>query len=98
MTTVKDIFETMEWGPAPESDTPVQAWLAKFNGEFGHYINGRWTEPKESRLFDVMNPATTKLLARVSHGTTDDVDDAVEAAAKALPAWRALTPHERARH
>ncbi|HEY0996606.1 MAG TPA: aldehyde dehydrogenase family protein [Gemmatimonadaceae bacterium] len=98
MTTVKDIFETMDWGPAPESDKPVQAWLAKFNGEFGHYINGRWTEPKESRLFEVMNPATAQRLARVSQGTADEVDEAVSAAAKALPAWRALPGHERAKH
>ncbi len=98
MTTVAEIFETMEWGPAPESDKPVLEWIARSSGEFGHYIGGQWTEPKEKLLFDVMNPATTKRLARVSQGTSDDVDAAVAAARDALPAWQALTPHQRARH
>ena len=98
MTTVAEIFDTMDWGPAPESEKPVLAWIEKHSGEFGHYIGGRWTEPREKRLFDVMNPATTKRLARVSQGTADDVDAAVVAARDALPAWQALIPHQRARH
>ena len=98
MTTVAEIFDTMDWGPAPESEKPVLAWIEKYSGEFGHYIGGRWTEPREQRLFDVMNPATAKRLARVSQGTADDVDAAVTAAREALPAWQALTPHQRARH
>ena len=97
MTTVAEIFATMDWGPAPESDKPVLEWIARYSGEFGHYIGGQWTEPKEKALFDVMNPATTKRLARVSQGSADDVDAAVAAAREALPAWQALTPHERAR-
>ena len=96
--TVSEIFQTMEWGPAPESEKPVLAWIEKHSGEFGHYIGGRWTEPVEKGLFDVMNPATARRLARVSQGTTDDVDAAVAAATEALPAWQELTPHERARH
>ncbi|MDB4888545.1 MAG: Aldehyde Dehydrogenase, partial [Gemmatimonadetes bacterium] len=60
MTTVRDVFETMEYGPAPEGDKPARDWLAKFDGRFGHYINGGWTKP--AGLFDVSNPATGKPL------------------------------------
>ena len=38
MTTVAEIFETMDWGPAPESEKPALAWIEKYSGEFGHYF------------------------------------------------------------
>ena len=96
MTTVAEIFETMEYGPAPESDKEALSWLAKHERVFGHYIDGAWTEP--GKLFDVINPATNKRIARVTDGTPGDVDAAVKAARAALPAWKALSPHARARH
>ena len=95
MTTVAELFETLEYGPAPESDKEALAWLAKHERVFGHFIAGQWTEP--GATFDVINPATRQLLARVTEGTTRDVDAAVTAARAALPAWQALTPHARAR-
>jgi aldehyde dehydrogenase (NAD+) len=96
MTTVAEIFETMDYGPAPESDKEARAWLAKHESVFGHYIGGAWTEP--GKTFDVLNPATNKVIARVTDGTKADVDAAVAAARAALPAWQALSPHARARH
>ena len=83
MATVAEIFETMEYGPAPESDKEALAWLGKHERVFGHYIGGEWTEPGE--LFDVINPATSKVIARVTNGSTADVDAAVAAAERALP-------------
>jgi aldehyde dehydrogenase (NAD+) len=96
MATVAEIFETMEYGPAPESDKDALTWLAKHERVFGHFIGGEWTEP--GTVFDVINPATNATIARVSNGTRADVDAAVAAARAALPAWKALTPHARARH
>src|SRR5512146_754868 len=96
MSTVAEIFQTMEYGPAPESDKEALSWLGKHERVFGHYIDGAWTEP--GTLFDVVNPATNKTIARVTDGTADDVDAAVKAARAALPAWKALSPHARARH
>jgi aldehyde dehydrogenase (NAD+) len=96
MTSVRDVFDTMEYGPAPESDKEAQAWLAKRNAQFGHFIGGAWTKP--SNTFDVMNPATAKKIAAVSEGSKKDVDAAVKAARKALPAWQALGGHGRARY
>ena len=96
MATVAQLFEEMSYGPAPESDAPVREWLARRDGAFGHYINGRWTTP--SGLFDVINPATAKNIARVSQGTSDDIDAAVIAARAAQKAWLALGGHGRARH
>ena len=86
----------MEYGPAPESDKEALGWLAKHERVFGHYIGGAWTEPGE--LFDVLNPATSAVIARVTNGSAADVDAAVDAARRALPAWKGLSPHARARH
>ncbi len=98
MTTVAEIFQTMEYGPAPEADAPARAWLDRHDGAFGQYIDGRWTRVDESALFDVSEPATGKRLARVSQGSDADVDAAVQAARRALPAWKALGGHGRARY
>ncbi|MBW7932503.1 MAG: aldehyde dehydrogenase family protein, partial [Gemmatimonadaceae bacterium] len=45
-----------------------------------------------------LDPSTGARLARVTQGTAKDVDTAVAAARKALPAWSRLSGHERARH
>ena len=96
MTSVREIFDTMEYGPAPEGDAPAREWLARHGAKFGHYIAGVWTKPASQ--FEVSNPATGKLIAHVSQGSKRDVDAAVKAARKALPAWQALGGHGRARY
>jgi aldehyde dehydrogenase (NAD+) len=95
---VSEIFETMEYGPAPESDKPVLDWLAGHNHAFGIYVGGRWVAGEQGKHFDVINPATTQRLARVVQASAADVDTAVRAAREALPAWAALAAHTRARH
>jgi aldehyde dehydrogenase (NAD+) len=96
VSTVAEIFETMSYGPAPESDAPVRDWLGRHTNGFGHYVGGRWTIP--AGLFDVINPANAKVIARVSQGSDADVDRAVAAARAALEPWQALGGHGRARH
>src|SRR3712207_8011187 len=70
MTTVSQIFQSMDWGPAPESDKAALAWLARYNHTFGHYLGGRFTEPVEGALFDVINPSNRQRLARVDRKST----------------------------
>jgi len=96
MTSVREIFDTMEYGPAPEGDAAAREWLARHGARFGQFINGGWTKP--AGLFDVSNPATGARIAQVSQGTRKDIDAAVKAARKALPAWEALGGHGRARY
>ena len=99
MTTVAKIFETMEYGPAPESAGPALDWIKQHNnGQFGHYIGGKWVVPSEGQYFDTINPATKAVLAKVAQGSKADVDAAVAAANAAAPGWAALTPHARARY
>ena len=98
MTTVSEVFETMAYGPAPESDKPALEWIARHDGAFGLFIGGRWADGKSDAGFDVINPATTARLARVTQAGQADVDAAVAAARKAFPTWSTLPGHARARH
>jgi aldehyde dehydrogenase (NAD+) len=96
MPTVKEIFETMEYGPAPESPDFVEAWLEKHGRRFGHFINGRFVEG--SSTFEVINPANKAVIATVSQGSSAEIDQAVQAAGTAFEHWRSLSGHERARY
>ncbi len=99
MATVAKLFETMEYGPAPESDAPALEWIRQYdNGRFGHFINGRWVQPTAGQYFETINPATKAVLARVAQGSPADVDAAVAAANAAAPGWAALPAHARARY
>jgi len=59
------------------------------------YIDGAWSAPATARDHNVINPATEEPCAVISLGAKADVDRAVAAASKALPAWRATPPAER---
>jgi aldehyde dehydrogenase (NAD+) len=100
VATVPDLFSStsMEFGPAPESDAPARAWLAKHAGSFKHYIGGHWSDPQSGERFESIDPSTGASLGRVAQGSAADVDAAVKAARAAYPAWAALSPHARARH
>jgi len=99
MTTVAKIFETMEYGPAPESAAPALEWIKQHdNGRFGHSIGGGWVAPAEGGYFETINPATKAVLARIAQGSKVDVDAAVAAAKRAAPGWAALPAHARARY
>ena len=45
----------------------------------------------------VVNPATEKTIREVPEATEEDADRSVEAAGRAFPAWRAVSPGDRAR-
>jgi len=62
-----------------------------------NYINGEWVESRSSEVWDVVNPATQKVIARVPMSTRDEVEAAVRAAKEAFPEWRRTPPLARAR-
>jgi aldehyde dehydrogenase (NAD+) len=94
---VTEIFETMDYGPAPESPTPVLAWI-KERQPFGLFINGQWVRPASGQYFDSINPSTGKPLAQVAAASSGDVDAAVAAARKAFEMWGKTPGHVRARY
>ena len=58
-----------------------------------HYIDGRRVASAQS--FELFSPIDQRLLGRISEGTAEHVDAAISAAARAFPAWAALTAAER---
>ncbi len=82
---VADIFESMEYGPAPEDSGEALKWIASHDGKFGQFIVGKFTKP--NKLFPSKNPATGKLLAKVGQATQRDVNAAIKAAHNAQPSW-----------
>ena len=59
------------------------------------YLDGRWTAADSGAAIDVTNPATGEILGTIPRMGTDETRRAIEAAGKALPAWRARTAKER---
>lgn len=83
--SVKDIFESMDYGRAPEDASDALIWLADRGGIAGHFINGQWGPLRDD--FASTNPATGEKLAGVTKGTAAEVAIAVAAARKAQPKW-----------
>ena len=94
--TTREIFETMDYGPAPESAAEALAWIAAKGPGFGHFIDGTFTAP--GTTFATRNPANGTELAQITQGTADDVDAAVKAAQAAFPKWSRLSGHRRAQY
>ncbi len=61
------------------------------------YINGQWCDALAGGRLDVINPATEEVIAQMAYGTREDTRKAIDAAAKAMPAWAKLTPYDRAK-
>ena len=61
--SVKEIFASMEYGPAPESDKVAHSWLEDHNRNFGHFINNQWVHPEGRKSYETKSPATGSVLA-----------------------------------
>jgi len=64
--------------------------------ELGHFINGQTVLGKSGHFSDVYNPSTGSVIARVPLATKEEVQEAINAAKEAFPAWRALSVGKRA--
>ncbi|MBZ7517476.1 NADP-dependent succinate-semialdehyde dehydrogenase [Klebsiella grimontii] len=58
-------------------------------------INGRWRDASDKETLAVTNPANGQPLGNVPKMGAGETREAIDAAARALPAWRALTAKER---
>ncbi|PVU31824.1 hypothetical protein A8M58_07695 [Yersinia pestis] len=52
----------------------------------GYFVGGKWSQAQEQ--FDVYNPATGELVARVAKSGKQETEAAIKAASEAFPAWR----------
>lgn len=60
------------------------------------FIDGDWRDARGGDVIPVSNPANGKPLGNVPKMGAEETRDAIDAANRALPAWRALTAKERA--
>ncbi len=98
MPQLAELFQTLPYGPAPESAAAASAWLDAHDRRFDLFINNRWAPPADGRYLPVSNPARGEELAQVADADAPDIDAAVDAARAAYGTWSALSPHQRARH
>src|SRR6476646_12031951 len=60
-----------------------------------NFIAGAWVPAQSGKTDDVLNPATSAVIAEVPASDVADVDAAVAAAREAFAGWRAQTPRAR---
>jgi aldehyde dehydrogenase (NAD+) len=96
--SVRDILETMDYGPAPEARDQADSWIARHGGSFKLFIDGKWRAAKSGATFATTNPADGQKLAKISRAGKADINAAVRAARKAQADWSALSGHARARY
>jgi succinate-semialdehyde dehydrogenase/glutarate-semialdehyde dehydrogenase len=61
------------------------------------YIDGKWCEADSGRTLKVINPATEEAITEIAYGGRAEVRRAIEAAARAMPAWMKLSAWDRAK-
>lgn len=92
-------YNTLEYGPAPESPEGVNAWLDSHNRKFGLFIDNQWVHPEGRKYANVVCPAKKdEVMCQSIQCSAEDVDTAVKSARKGFEVWSKLTPHERAKH
>ncbi|VTM18006.1 Succinate-semialdehyde dehydrogenase [NADP(+)] GabD [Raoultella terrigena] len=60
------------------------------------FIDGQWRDALSGEVITVTNPANDQRLGSVPKMGAEETHEAIDAANRALPAWRALTAKERA--
>ncbi|KAF6812368.1 succinate-semialdehyde dehydrogenase, partial [Colletotrichum musicola] len=61
------------------------------------YVNGQWVSSASEKTFQVFNPATEELIGTCPESNIDNLQKAIEAAARAFPAWKLRSGGERGR-
>ncbi|KAL7621988.1 hypothetical protein AAE478_007489 [Parahypoxylon ruwenzoriense] len=61
------------------------------------YINGQWVSSKSKKTFEVRNPASGEVIGTCPESTTDDLNDAIQAASQSFPKWRSFSGRQRGR-
>lgn len=63
---------------------------------YKQYIDGDWVDAGNGGTWKVINPATEDVVREVPFGDGSDCKAAIDAAARAFPAWSSRTAYERA--
>lgn len=64
----------------------------------GLYVDGEWITSVENGYFEVFNPSTKQVVAKVPKGGAVETKKAIEAAKNVFPQWSKLTAEKRAQY
>jgi len=98
MSSIAEKFHAMDYGAAPEDPKEANLWLDRHHRRFQEFIGGAWIPPAGGEYTSTADPSNGETLAEIALGNIADVNAAVAAARKALPAWQALSGYDRARY
>jgi len=61
------------------------------------FVDGKWVDSASKETFDVLNPYTEKVIAKVPSGNSEDAKKAIKAARKSFDSgvWSRITPSQR---
>ncbi|MEO0830794.1 MAG: aldehyde dehydrogenase family protein, partial [Pseudomonadota bacterium] len=93
--TIPEIFDSLDYGPAPEASAEALEWIETRGGIAGPFIGGQFGPLRAD--MDIMNPATGQRFAGLTQCTATEVEQAISAARKAQKKWAATSGHQRAR-
>ena len=62
------------------------------------YVDGSWIPSTGTGTLPVTNPFTEEVIGQVPDGTAEDVDKAVQAAARAFETWSQVSLEERVKY
>lgn len=65
--------------------------------QLANFIAGRFEPPRSGTYLDDIDPATEEVIAHIPDSDERDVDDAVQAAKQAFPAWSRTPAAERSK-
>jgi len=92
--TKKSKTNSWDLSPAPESTSHIN-----LKGEYGLFINGKFHKSKKGKLYDTINPANEKKIAKITESTKEDVALAVNSAKKAYDnVWSKMPGAERGKY
>lgn len=60
-----------------------------------NYIGGKWQQGRSTEISEIVNPATSEVLASLTFADNEDVATAVAAASAAFQGWRRTPPQDR---
>jgi aminomuconate-semialdehyde/2-hydroxymuconate-6-semialdehyde dehydrogenase len=63
----------------------------------GNFIGGQFVAPRSGSYLDDFSPSTEEVIAQIPDSDERDIDDAVQAAKRAFPAWSRTPEAERSR-
>src|SRR5258708_33761177 len=90
-------MSTPEDNPARDATRGPKPMATATRSSAQMYIDGQWCDADDGKTLAVINPADESTIAEVAYGSRAEADRAIEAAARAFPAWRALSAYDRAK-